>query len=105
MISETYMGSEVDLQDPFLELGEADCSHLSLALEFRHVVSIQPGPLRQRATDVTPWTATQRGTIASLARLGACTVAVTWRDRPSRIPAASTEEGRLGTTQSASRKT
>lgn len=46
-------------------------------------------PLRQRAADVTPWTGTQRGTIAPLARLGACAVAVTWCERPPRIPAAS----------------
>jgi hypothetical protein len=46
-------------------------------------------PLRQRAADVTPWTVTQRGIIAPLARLGACAVAVTRCDRPPRIPAAS----------------
>jgi hypothetical protein len=45
--------------------------------------------LRQRAADVTPWTVTQRGTTAPLARWGACAVAVTWCDRPPRIPEAS----------------
>jgi len=56
----------------------------------RQIRHVDPAsPLRQRAANVTPWTVTQRGTIVPLARLGVCAVAVTWRDRPLRIPAVS----------------
>jgi hypothetical protein len=56
----------------------------------RQARRVEPAwPLRQRAADVSRWTITQRGTTASLARWGACAVAVTWCDRPPRIPAAS----------------
>lgn len=62
-------------------------------------------PLRQRAANGTPWTVTQRGTLVPLAWLGVGAVAVTWRDRPPRIPAVSMGEGPLGATQSAWRQT